>query len=617
VQLTRGDFSDTAPAFGHDGSLLFLSDRPLNGREPETGHERRRQVYALPASGGEPVPLTDEPLGVGAFRCAKQSARLVVLAPRLPGVPVAEQRERRAELDERGPSALRYTDMPVRFWDRWEPMETPHLVVVDEPGVVGRDLTPEADLELRNDVSFDLSGDGRTVAFGKKRRGKDRLLDVGLSLLDIESGEERAFDETEGVAIGDVRFSPDGARLVCTAHEGQEHACGRVRLWTFDSESGARREHLEAWDRWPSAPVFSADGARLYLCADDGGQRPAFSVDLEGDRVERLTSETAGGAHSHVWPLADGGAAGIRTTLLHPPEPFVVEAGGEPRLLAPLSGFSAEQGAAVAEHRSFTTPGDEGAPVQVHLLAPKARTGPVPVLFWIHGGPINQYTDAWHWRWNALLYAAQGYAVVMPNPRGSTGFGQDFVEGIWGNRWGEACYRDLLAVLDHICADGFGASLESALDVELDSGRMAAMGASFGGYMTNLFGGRVGERFRCLITHGSVFHMSAFAATTDFPSYWVRMMGGPFYDEEGAFDRHSPHLGVAGWTRPTLVLHGDKDYRVPVTEALALYESLRARDVEAELVIFPDENHWILKPRNVVSWNEHVGDFLTRHMGPA
>jgi dipeptidyl aminopeptidase/acylaminoacyl peptidase len=320
--------------------------------------------------------------------------------------------------------------------------------------------------------------------------------------------------------------------------------------------------------------------------------------------VVRITGEAAGGSHEGV-SVCGGVAVGVRSRLTHPPEPFVVRLaeGSEPRLLATLSGFTEAEANAIAGVESMTVEGDGGVPVQSFVVTPKAGAGRRAGLVWIHGGPMGAWGDGWHWRWNPIVGAAQGYVIALPNPRGSTGFGQEFVEGIWGNVWGAACYRDLLAVADRFCARA-----------DVDPERVAAMGGSFGGYMTNWIGGNT-DRFRALVTHASVYSMSAFHGVTDSPAYWAYAMGGAPYGRQD-YDVYSPHARIDRWKTPTLVIHGEKDYRVPVSEGLALFEGLQHHGVDSELLIFPDENHWILKPRNVVAWYDAVFSFLGKHLSP-
>jgi dipeptidyl aminopeptidase/acylaminoacyl peptidase len=204
------------------------------------------------------------------------------------------------------------------------------------------------------------------------------------------------------------------------------------------------------------------------------------------------------------------------------------------------------------------------------------------------------------------LLVAQGYAVALPNPRGSTGFGQEFIQGIWGNVWGDQCYKDLMAVADALCARA-----------DIDAQRTMAMGGSFGGYMTNWIGTQT-DRFNCLITHASIFTMANFTGVTDHPAWWYLEMGGedPYADSE-RFDRYAPLRHVKNWTSPALIIHGEKDYRCPVSEGLNLFEALQYHGVPSELLVFPDENHWILKPRNIVVWYRAVLEFIGRHLSAA
>jgi dipeptidyl aminopeptidase/acylaminoacyl peptidase len=333
----------------------------------------------------------------------------------------------------------------------------------------------------------------------------------------------------------------------------------------------------------------------VFAVGDDGGRVPVFRLDVPTDTTTRLTTE---GTHAALSLLPDGTVVGIRSRLSHPPAAFRLDPAG-PVLLA----GSDFDGAAVAQVERFTVTSTDGAPVESFLLRPADHDGaPLPLVLWIHGGPISQFGDGWHWRWNPLELVSRGYAVAMANPRGSTGCGQPFIEGIWRNQWGGQCYADLMAVTDALAARP-----------DVDGDRMAAMGGSFGGYMTNWIGANT-DRFAALVTHASIFDLSAFYGVTDWPAWWALSQGTTPYESQQAFDRYSPHRGMGNWTTPTLVLHGEKDYRVPVSEGLALFEGLQLHGVPSELVIFPDENHWILKPRNIQSWYGTVGRFLDQHL---
>jgi dipeptidyl aminopeptidase/acylaminoacyl peptidase len=605
LQLTRGDSKDTAPAFRRDGALAFLSNRQPNEVKPDDDAEKRMQVWLLPAGGGEPRQLTDEPLGVEAFRFARDADRLVLLAPVLQDVENGKQREVEAERRKKGTSARRYTGQPVRHWDHWlhEGADRPntHVIAYAVDGTARTDLTPQARRELAIEPAFDVSRDGRHVAVTWQTVGADRELDTSILLIDVDTGASRLLGAEPVTNNEAPLFAPDGASVAVIRSTRSAKQVMRPTLSLLDTAHGSIRALATDFDAWPHVGDWSADGQRIYITADLAGHVPVFAVDVASGRVERITSKGSGGAHSDLHVLADGRIAGIRSTFLEPPEAFAVQPRPEspPQTLACLSGFALPDWVEVESHAATST---DGASVQYFVMRPKAE-GRHPALLWIHGGPIGMTADAWHWRWNPLLAVAQGYTVVQPNPRGSTGFGQPFVQGVWGNVWGDQCYKDLMAVAD---------AIERRPDVE--RGRIMAMGGSFGGYMTNWIGTQT-QRFRCLITHACVATMAQFTGTTDHPAWWYLEMGGEDpYADPMQFDRYAPIRHVRQWKTPALIIHGEQDYRCPINEGLNLFEALQYHGVPSELLVFPDENHWIMKPRNVVAWYEAVLEFLGRHM---
>ena len=608
AQLTRGDSKDSAPCFRHDGALCFLSNRRPNEVKSDEDSDKRMQVWCLPAGGGEPVMLTDEPLGVEAFRFARNADRLVLLAPVLADVPYEKQREVATARAKKGPSARRYSRQPVRHWDHWlhqnDDLAQVHVIGFDGSGRHRVDLTPGARHEFAIEPGFDVSADGRHVAITRQAPGIDRELDTTILLIDIDSREQRVLGEAPCVNFDAPVFSPDGHQIASTRSFRSPKVAVRPLAVIIDVVAGQVRELAADWDRWPSVADWSADGRRLVASADDDGDTPVVTIDVASGAVQRICSSAAGGAHSDLAVLRDGRIAGIRSTLLQAPECFVVEAraNSTPRPLAPLSGHQGADDVVVEELRVTS---NDGVAIHCFLVKPKAARGPLPLLLWIHGGPIGMDTDGWHWRWNPLLAVAHGYAVALPNPRGSTGFGQDFIQGIWGNVWGDQCYRDLMAVTDALVARP-----------DIDGARTMAMGGSFGGYMTNWIGTQT-DRFRCLITHASIATMAQFTGTTDHPAWWYLEMGGEDpYADMAKFDRYAPIRHVKQWRTPTLIIHGELDYRCPINEGLNLFEALQYHGVPSELLVFPDENHWILKPRNIVAWYEAVLEFIGRHLKP-
>ena len=279
----------------------------------------------------------------------------------------------------------------------------------------------------------------------------------------------------------------------------------------------------------------------------------------------------------------------------------------EPRPI-PTPGFPVPGGAEVSPQ--FAVPGRveemtataaDGAPIHSWLALPAdaSASNPAPLVLSIHGGPLGSW-NSWHWRWNPWVLVQRGYAVLMPDPALSTGYGQAFVERGRG-RWGDEPFTDLMAATD---------ACEARDDI--DAGRTAAMGGSFGGYMANWVAGHT-DRFRCLVTHASLWALDQFHGTTDSGPWWEREFGNPYVDVE-RYQAHSPHRAIGQITTPMLVIHGELDHRVPVAEALRLWVDLMHHDVEAKFLYFPDENHWILKPQHARVWYETVLAWLDHHL---
>ncbi|MGY1771111.1 prolyl oligopeptidase family serine peptidase [Blastococcus sp. SYSU D00813] len=609
-RLTRSAPGESAPVFAPDGSLLFTSARPDPDAGADTG-DPKPALWSLPADGGEARLVVGHPGGVGAVTVAADSGDVVVVARAMPGATDAEQEAaRRKARKDAGVTAVLHERYPVRYWDSDLGPETSHLywagqLPAEDPSAAApqpvalRDLTPGARPPAGGGEDPALSPDGTLLLYVESMPDGPAGQRNRVAVLDTATRESRPLVDDPLADVYSARFSPDGSAVVCVREALSSYTePPDYTLLLVDVGSGEARDLTPGFDRWPSAPQFGADGSVVYFLADDDGRHALFRVPVAGGEPVRLTAD---GAYSDLRVARDGTALyALRSAYDEPPMPVRLDpetpmqqpAGlPSPGALGPLPGTLHEVVATAAD----------GARVQSWLVLPEGASAesPAPLLLWVHGGPLMSW-NSWSWRWCPWVMAARGYAVLLPNPALSQGFGQDFVRRGWGS-WGEAPYTDLMAAVD--------AALERP---DLDAGRTAAMGGSFGGYMANWIATQT-DRFRAIVTHASLWNLDSFVGTTDAAYYWEKEWGDPF-TEPRRYELHSPHRFVDAIRTPMLVIHGDRDYRVPIGEALQLWYGLQKRGVPSRFLYFPDENHWVLTPGNSTIWYETVLSFLAEHV---
>jgi dipeptidyl aminopeptidase/acylaminoacyl peptidase len=317
--------------------------------------------------------------------------------------------------------------------------------------------------------------------------------------------------------------------------------------------------------------------------------------------VSRLT---AGGALDDLCPTPDGSSLfALSSSIGSPPRIVRLDARISDQVPTELPNGIDERGVVapgIAERLSARAA--DGTRIGSWLVRPSSASAvaKAPLVVWVHGGPLGSWSS-WHWRWNPHVLAARGYAVLMPDPALSTGYGQAMVQRGWSD-WGGAPYEDVTAAVDAALAER----------TDLDASRTALMGGSYGGYMANWVAGHT-ERYRAIVTHASLWELRGFHGTTDTGAFWEREMGDPYREPE-RYVSQSPFEHLAKIRTPMLVIHGEQDFRVPVSEALRLWTDLRRHGVEGKLLYFPDENHWVLKPQNARLWYATVLAFLDEHL---
>lgn len=601
-RLTHGAKGESAPTFTADGDLLFTAVRPTADDDKPPA-----ALWRLPAAGGEAALAAELPAGVTAIRTARTAATVVVAAALLPSAETVDDDRRLRKLRKDNKiDAILHTGYPVRHWDKDLGPDQTHLFAVAGDGDL-TDLTHRPGAAL-NEPDFAVSPDGRfAVATWRVAAPRAALRSV-LMRIDLQTGERAVIARDPDADLENPAISPDGTAVAFTRETvSSPQQAPQITLCRLDLQSESWSQIATGWDRWPASVTWDHDGTALLVTADDNGRCPVFRVDAGGD-VTRLTEDDF--SYTGVVGAPGGVIYALRTSYAAPPHPVRIDPSGAVTVL-PCVDLPALPG----ELTEVVAGTADGTRVRSWLVLPRpggrersdsgmdAGGRPAPLLLWIHGGPLNSW-NVWSWRWNPWLMAARGYAVLLPDPALSTGYGQQFIQRGWG-AWGGAPYEDLMAAVDAAVADP-----------RIDGERSAAMGGSFGGYMANWVAGHT-DRFRAIVTHASLWALDQFGATTDGAYYWAREM------TPAMAQANSPHRFVEAINTPMLVIHGDKDYRVPIGEALRLwYELLTASKLPAaddgtsphRFLYFPAENHWVLSPQHAKLWYQVVTSFLAEHV---
>ena len=588
--LTSHPKSDSHGRFSKDGNrVAFLSSR-----------DGAPQVYVLDISGGEPRRVTHLSQGVANFAWASEDKLVVVsdVHPACTGPDFDACTKKKVE--EKGDSVRVYDKLFVRHWDTWEDGLRSHLLSVDEKTGQATDLTPgDADVPpYPGPDDFDVAPDGTEVAFGRNDdKDESASTNADLFLVSTSGGPAKKFGAAPGFD-GLPRYSPDGSMIAYHAQMRAGFEADRWRLMVYDRKSGATRNLTEPFDRNVDEIAWSPDSKTIYFTAGDGTANPLFAIEASGGTPRKL-------ADGHLNQLSiskDGTTAVMALDSLKKPADVVavsLPSGKITRVTevndAALAGF------ALLPSESITYPGALGKQVQAWITKP-ANFDPAkkyPLLVIVHGGPQSVFADAWSFRWNPQVFAGAGFVVFMPNPRGSTGFGQAFTDDVTKD-WGGKAYEDVMK----------GTDVAAALPY-VDKERVVAAGASYGGYMVNWMCTQT-KRFKAFVSHDGVYNLESMAGSTEEQWFTDWEFGGPPWKDRTQYEKFSPSRFISQCTTPTLIIHNDKDYRVPVEQGLQMFTALQRLGVPSRLVMFPDENHWVLKAENSVRWYDEVLGWLKK-----
>jgi dipeptidyl aminopeptidase/acylaminoacyl peptidase len=602
-RLTAGD-KDSEPRWSPDGRFIAFTAKRKDDAEA--------QIYLIAPDGGEARRLTRAPCGAAALKWFPDGKRIAFVSWVWPDLGTgAAQAKRLAQRKDAKVKAHLTERAEYRYWDHWlTDGREPHVFICDVASGRARDALFGTGLALQpwepSADHYDIAPDGREIALTVDPHPEPGMMNqCDIVVVGVGSGRVRNLSSGSGMSDEHPRYSPDGRHLVWHAYDTNRAFNDQGHLRLFERRGGRLTRLAPRLDRATQHVEWAPDSRSLLLLIEDRGRVGLWRLPLDAQAPAPVV---AGGTIAGYACSADGGViACTRSSALHPPALFAARGDGSgERALERLNGATLSR-VALGAVREFTVKGWRGEPVQMFVTYPPGfdPRRKWPLLHSIHGGPYAAHHDGWHFRWNAQVFAAQGYVVAHVNYHGSSGFGRRFLESI-ARRYGEKELADTEAGTDLLLRQGY-----------VDRSRLAAAGGSYGGFMAAYMNGRT-SRYKAFVCHAGCYDWVSMMATDGY-RFFARELGAFHWDNPALVLRQSPHHYVGRARTPTLVVHGELDYRVPATQALQYYNSLRARGVPARLVWFPDENHWILKPQNSRLWYREFFAWLARHAkgGPA
>jgi len=601
AQLTQSG-RDSSPAWSPDSrTLAFVSSR-----------DGIPQIYLIARDGGEPRKLTSVSTGVDLLKWSPDGNSIAFTSSVYPDCrDDACNGARDAEREKNKVKARAYEHLLYRHWDHWYEGKRSHLFIVAADGKAApRDLTAGAEYDVPPDQrggpgDFSFSPDGREICFAAVTDRMEAVsTNADLFLVPVAGGTSRRITTNQGFD-GYPVYAPDGRSIAYHAQLTAGYESDRWRVMLYDRQNGAHQNLSEKFDRSADNLAWSADSRTIYFTTEDQTLQPVYAMEA---RAGAEPKKILGDSYNAEISLSRDGStlAFTRTSLTMPSEIFA--AAGDGSGVRQLTRHNEEilNGLKMNAPETFWFDGAAGTRVQAMLIRPPdfdaARKYPLVVM--LHGGPQTMSSNAWGYRWNQQIFSAAGYATLMINRRGSTGYGQKFTDEITDD-WGGKPYEDIMKGIDHTLATY----------PFVDGNRMAAVGGSYGGYMANWIATHTG-RFKAIISHAGIFNKASMYATEELWFEEHDMRGTPWTNPE-SYRKWSPVSYAANlgkFKTPTLVIAGEQDFRVPYTQSLEFFNALQRQDVPSKLVVFPDEGHWVLKPQNSRFWYETFMDWLARHL---
>ncbi|HYP28976.1 MAG TPA: S9 family peptidase [Blastocatellia bacterium] len=602
-QLTNAPQSSRSPRWSPDGKkLAFISAR-----------DGAPQVWTLDVASGEQKKVSTISTGADGPVWSPDGRMLAFVSEIYPECPNDEcNKKRAAEASESKVQAKIADRLLFRHWSSWKEGKRSHVFVVSSDGGEARDLTPgdydAPPFSLGGPTDYAFSPDSTELAFARNTDKIEATSTNGdIFIVPVKGGEAKRITGNNFGADLSPLYSPDGRFLAYRSQTTAGFEAAKWRLMVYDRKSNQSRSLTEALDLSAEGFTFSPDGRKIYFAAGERGRHPIYEVAVDGGAPRKVIGE---GFNDDIQVTADGRTFVLtRNSMTRPVEIFRANSDGTGITQITRTNDEYLAGFNLKPAEEVTWEGAGGAKIHGFIVKPAnftpAKKWPLIVL--IHGGPQGAWNDAWSYRWNPQVFASAGYVVFAPNPRGSTGYGQKFTDEISGD-WAGKVYVDLMNGVAHVAGMPY-----------VDRERVGAAGGSYGGYMVNWILGHNDDqrvRFKALVSHAGVYNLtSMYGATEELWFTEWEFKGTPWTNPE-LYTRWSPHMHVKNFKTPTLVIHGELDYRVPVGEGLQLFTALQRQGVESKLLYYPDEGHWILKPQNSELWYDTVLGWFDNYLKP-
>lgn len=611
VRFSPVGWNVNSASFSADGKTVYF----LSGKGGTT------QLYSMPTfDGGEPRQVTDLVLDVDGYALSPDGGKVALALATFPGckADLGCTKKRLDAVEAEKTTGKVFDQLFIRHWDTWNDGRLNRVFAAKLGGAAPLKSAVLLSDRINGDIpskpfgdlsDFAWSADGKQVAMSVRQSNREEPWSTNFDIWLVKADGSGARNVTAANKAWDAGpvFSADGKTLYYRAMKRPGFEADRFALMAMDLASGKTREIAPRWDASADGITLSADGKWIYTTAQELGRHPLFRVSLANGEVESVVTDGS------VSSFNLGGPTLVfsRNSMQSGDQVFAAQPDGEAQRAITPSAGEMLPGVAFGKYEQFNFIGWNGDTVHGYVVKPwNYKQGKkYPVAFLIHGGPQGSFGDGWSYRWNPQTYAGQGYAVVMIDFHGSTGYGQAFTDAI-SQHWGDRPLEDL--------QKGWAAAQQKY--GFLNGNKACALGASYGGFMVNWIEGNWYDKdgnspWKCLVSHDGVFDQRAMGYATEELWFNEWENGGTVFDNPSAYEKFNPVSHVANFKVPMLVIHGQKDYRIPVEQGIALFTALQRKGVESKFLYFPDENHWVLKPQNSVQWHDTVNGWLKRYIG--